>query len=87
MELDEFGGSGETEEALKNARSGGHIFKSPSNRDIQAIFLDLFVTLLGNFTDYLLFVRLVPEPVVLFEKIRFRKDHPNSVGTVFLIQN
>jgi len=69
---------GELGESLfTKARTGGTIFKSPSNVQIQQIFLDAFVSLLGNFMEYVVVVRYIPEPVIFFEKIRYVNENPS----------
>lgn len=48
--------------------------RTASNQQIQEAFLDVFLSLLADFNDYLLFTRVIPEPAVCFEKHRYEKN-------------
>ena len=50
------------------------------NRKIQSVFLQFFVDSFKDYSDYISFMRKYPEPVTIFNKAKFVKDHPDAVA-------
>jgi hypothetical protein len=55
-------------------------FDRQTNRKLQSVFLQFFVDNFGDYSDYISFMRKFPEPVTIFNKAKFVKDHPEAVS-------
>jgi len=56
------------------------------NTQLKIAFLQFFISLFEDYRRYISFIRKFPEPVTIFNKAKYIKDHPNAVEflTMFL---